>query len=239
MSKTHSTQKPAIGYCRVSTHGQADSGVSLQAQQERIRAMAVAHGLELAEIVVDAGESAKSLERPGLERLLEMVRKGQVSSVLIFKLDRLTRSVKDLGTLLELFAQKRTSLISISESLDTGSAGGRLVTNLLMSVAQWERECCSERTALALRHKRDSRLVWNHTPFGYRREGGSLVPLPEEQAVIQQILSLRAEGRSLRAIAEVLNSAGVPSKMGGTWKPQVVSDVLRLNSVDSSSEAAA
>ena len=99
----------AIGYVRVSTDKQADRGVSLDAQGEKIRAMAVVHNANLLGIIVDGGESAKSLNRPGMAQLLAMVDAGEVQTVIVAKLDRLTRSVKDLCTLLERFdAPKRS-----------------------------------------------------------------------------------------------------------------------------------
>src|SRR5664279_3828542 len=144
----------AIGYCRVSTDRQAERGVSLEAQAEKIRAMAVVHNSELAEIIVDGGESAKSLNRPGMARLLAMVDAGEVQTVIIAKLDRLTRSVKDLCTLLERFERRGMALVSVAESLDTGSAAGRLVLNIMTAVSQWEREAIGERTRDAMRHKK-------------------------------------------------------------------------------------
>src|SRR6266852_9686821 len=87
----------AIGYVRVSTEKQADFGVSLEAQTAKIRAMAVVQGAELVDVLIDAGESAKSLNRPGMARLLALVDAGAVDTVIIAKLDRLTRSVKDLA----------------------------------------------------------------------------------------------------------------------------------------------
>ena len=143
-----------IGYARVSTDKQADRGVSLDAQTEKIRAMAVVHGAELADIIVEAGESAKSLNRPGMQRLLALVDSGDVQAVIVAKLDRLTRSVKDLCELLERFERRGVALISVAESLDTGSAAGRLVLNIMTAVSQWEREAIGERTRDALSHKR-------------------------------------------------------------------------------------
>ncbi len=125
-----------IGYVRVSTDKQADRGVSLDAQAEKIRAMAVVHSAELLDIIVDGGESAKSLNRPGMSRLLALVDAGEVQVVIIAKLDRLTRSVKDLCTLLERFSKRGVALISVAESLDTGSAAGRLVLNIMTAVSQ-------------------------------------------------------------------------------------------------------
>ena len=120
-----------VGYVRVSTDKQADQGVSLDAQAEKIRAMAVVHGADLVDIIVDGGESAKSLKRPGMAKLLAMVDAGKVQTVIIAKLDRLTRSVRDLCELLERFERRGVALVSVAESLDTGSAAGRLVLNIM------------------------------------------------------------------------------------------------------------
>src|SRR5580698_87806 len=102
----------AIGYVRVSTEKQADFGVSLEAQTEKLRAMAVVQGAELTEVIIDAGESAKSLNRPGMAHLLALVDSRAVDTVIIAKLDRLTRSVKDLAELLERFNRRGVSLVS-------------------------------------------------------------------------------------------------------------------------------
>src|SRR6516162_3828279 len=126
----------AIGYVRVSTEQQADFGVSLEAQSEKVRAMAVVHGAQLAEVLIDAGESAKSLNRPGMARLLSLLDAGAVDTVIISKLDRLTRSVKDLAELLERFNRHGVSLVSVAESLDTGTAAGRLVLNIMTAVSR-------------------------------------------------------------------------------------------------------
>jgi site-specific DNA recombinase len=143
----------AIGYIRVSTDNQADKGCSLEAQREKIRAMAVVQGTEVADLIVDAGESAKNLKRPGMERVLKLVQAGEVDKVIAAKLDRLTRSARDLADLLEIFQRKGVSLVSVAESLDTGSAAGRLVLNIMVSVSQWEREAIGERTRDALQLK--------------------------------------------------------------------------------------
>ena len=135
--------------------------------------------------------------------------------MIVHKLDRLTRSVRDLGDLLELFKRKGVSLVSISESLDTGSAAGRLVVNIMACVSQWEREAVGERTKAALQFKRSNRQVYSQVPYGFKRDGSALVELPEEQAVIALIRTLRQEGNSLREIAAVLNSQGTPAKKGG------------------------
>ena len=126
----------AIGYVRVSTDKQADRGVSLEAQVEKIKAMAVVHDVELLDVIVDAGESAKDLDRPGMTRIIELVHSRAVGMVIVAKLDRLTRSVRDLAILLERFDKRGVFLVSVAESLDNGSAAGRLVLNIMTAVSQ-------------------------------------------------------------------------------------------------------
>lgn len=125
-----------VGYARVSTEEQARDGVSLGAQEDKIHAYAIVKDWTLMELIRDAGHSAKSLKRPGLARLLTLVEAGQVDVVMVYKLDRLTRSVVDLGKLMDLFKRKRVDLVSLQESLDATTATGELMMNLLASVSQ-------------------------------------------------------------------------------------------------------
>jgi DNA invertase Pin-like site-specific DNA recombinase len=217
---------PAIGYCRVSTDKQSEKGVSLEAQTEKIRAMAVVHGLELIEVVED-GESAKSLHRPGMQRVLEMVRRREVEAVIIAKLDRLTRSVKDLCELLELFEHRGVALISVAESLDTGSAAGRLVINIMAAVSQWEREAIGERTRDALQHKRGQGERVGNIAFGYRLapDGKHVEPDTGEQAVLGEIRRLRGSGVSLRRIAAALNGRALTTRRGTAWRLEHVARI--------------
>jgi site-specific DNA recombinase len=222
--------KRAVGYCRVSTDKQADEGVSLDAQREKIRAMAVVHGAALAEVIVDAGESAKNLDRPGMVRLLELVRAGAVDLVIIAKLDRLTRSVRDLADLLELLLKHGVSLVSVAESLDTGSASGRLVLNIMCAVSQWEREAIGERTRDALAHKKGNGERTGTVRFGYRLglDGVHLEPDAAERAVLARARELRSEGLSLRRIAARLNGEGRRTRSGSGWRHEYVANLLGL-----------
>jgi DNA invertase Pin-like site-specific DNA recombinase len=219
----------AIGYVRVSTEKQADFGVSLEAQSEKVRAMAVVQGSELVDVIVDAGESAKSLNRPGMARLLSLVDTGAVDTVIIAKLDRLTRSVKDLAELLERFTRRGVSLVSVAESLDTGTAAGRLVLNIMVSVSQWEREAIGERTRDAMNHKRAKGERVGTLPFGYRlaADGLHLEADPAEQGILSRIRELKAAGYTTRQIADELSSQGFTTRRGTAWRFQYVSEALR------------
>src|SRR5438477_6456348 len=217
-----------IGYVRVSTDKQADRGVSLDAQAEKIRAMAVVHSAELLDIIVDGGESAKSLNRPGMARLLALVDAGEVQVVIIAKLDRLTRSVKDLCTLLERFARRGVTLISVAESLDTGSAAGRLVLNIMTAVSQWEREAIGERTRDAMSHKRNNGERVGNIAYGFRLgpDGAHLEPDPHEQAVLTAIRDLRAGRCTLRGIAAELNARGWRTRRASAWRLEHVARIV-------------
>jgi site-specific DNA recombinase len=105
-----------IGYVRVSTDGQVERGCSLEAQAEKTRAMALVQGAQLDDIIIESGESAKSLNRTGMAKLLALVDAGKVKVVIVAKLDRLTRSVKDLCELLERFERKGVSLVSVADA---------------------------------------------------------------------------------------------------------------------------
>ena len=129
-----------VGYIRVSTDEQSTNGVSLAEQRAKIKGYANLYGLTLVAVIEDAGQSAKSMDRPGLRQVLDMLGKGMVEAVVVSKLDRLTRSVRDLGQLLDeqFGAQGKAALLSVSEQIDGRSAGGRMVLNLLATVSQWK-----------------------------------------------------------------------------------------------------
>jgi site-specific DNA recombinase len=217
----------SIAYVRVSTEDQAREGVSLAAQEAKIASYCAALEFPLAEVVRDAGESAKSLQRPGIAQILEWVREGSVDRIIVAKLDRLTRSVRDLADLIELCAKHDVALVSIGETLDTSTAAGCMIVNMLGVISQWEREAIGERTATALAHKRQQRAVYGTTPFGYRREGDALVPDAVEQAALSEAVRMDRAGSSFREIQRFFEKRGVRPHRGKAWYLATVRDVLR------------
>ena len=216
-----------IAYCRVSTDEQASSGVSLQAQESKLRAYALAMDLELVRVESDAGVSAKTLDRPALQRALASLSADEADALVVVKLDRLTRSVRDLADLLEQYFSADHGLISLGESVDTRTAAGRLVLNVMTSVAQWEREAIGERTSNALQHMKAQGKRVGAIPYGYTlaEDGVSLVPQPDEQQTITQARRLRAMGASLRVTASVLASHGMFARNGRTFDPQQIARI--------------
>jgi site-specific DNA recombinase len=195
----------AIGYVRVSTTQQAEQGVSVAAQSTRIKAQARALGLRLVEIVADKGASGKSLSRPGAQRVMQAVADGTCGAVVVWKLDRLTRSVRDLLGLLDLLAKHEVRLISITEAFDTESAVGRMVVTILGAVAQMEREQIGERIRMAAQYVKGSGRVWGAVPWGFARKGKQLIPNGSEKAICRYVVCLRAKGLTYAQIADRLN----------------------------------
>lgn len=221
-----------VGYIRVSTEEQATHGQSLDAQRAKLEAYAKLYDLELVAVVDDPGQSGKSLNRPGLQAALAMLRRGDAGGLLIGKLDRLTRSVADWQSLIDEFFGERSGkqLFSVSDSIDTRTAAGRLVLNVLLSVAQWERESTGERTRDSLQHRIRNGQRCGKVRFGYdlADDGATLIPNPAEQSTIGQVTELRQAGRSLREIADELTRRGVATKEGRpAWTHTAVNRILQ------------
>lgn len=217
--------RPAFGYVRVSTEEQAREGLSLDAQESRIRAYCLAHALDLAAVLVDAGESGKSMDRPQLSALLARIRAGEVGAVVIYKLDRLTRRTRDLLELVEdVLKPARVELVSLSEQLDTRTPAGVLMLTVLGALAQMEREQIAERTRVALHFKRDRGERLGTTPLGYRTPGPREAMLPEagELEVVRFILRRRRSRATFRQIAAELTAKGYRTKRGGRWHASTV-----------------
>lgn len=210
-----------VGYVRVSTDQQAQEGVSLDAQRSRLKAYCASQDLSLVDIVTDDGYSAKSLERPGLRAALARLTAGKAEAIVVAKLDRITRSVKDLGHLCDTYFREGLPyfLLSVSDAIDTRSAGGKLILNVLMSVAQWEREAISERTIEALRELKRQGVEMGAAPYGWRYSEQAdaqgrrrRVEVPEEQRGIRRICELYDADMYIRDICQRLTDEGIQAR---------------------------
>jgi len=203
----------AIGYIRVSTEKQADHGVSIEAQTEKLKAYAMLYDIDLVDLVIEQG-SAKCLQREGLQSALSRLEAGEAEALIVVKLDRLTRSVADLGKLVDTYFQN-FALLSVGEQIDTRPAAGRLVLNVLASVSQWEREVIGERTSAAMQHMRkQNQYTGGKPPYGYDLVDGELIENENEQQVIKLVAKYKAAGLSYRKIAAVIDEAGHKSRTG-------------------------
>ncbi|WP_078549309.1 recombinase family protein [Litchfieldia alkalitelluris] len=215
-------------YCRVSTDEQAREGVSLDEQQERLKAYCRAMGWgDVPLIFVDDGYSAKNLDRPQLNKLLDLVSKGKISRILVTKLDRLSRRLLDLLKLIDDFQQQQVSFISISESFDTNTPSGRLTLQVLGAVAEFERERIRERVFDNMLHAANQGKWLSQSPYGYDLKDKELVINEDESKIVKLIYeNYLQKGMGYYSIAKELNEKGVPSKQKKEWSIRSVKILL-------------
>jgi DNA invertase Pin-like site-specific DNA recombinase len=232
-----------VGYIRVSSEEQAKSGLSLENQEEKIHAYASLHDLEVDEVYRDEGASAKTLRRPGMKTVMGMIKRGEVQTLIIYKLDRMTRSLRDLDQMLSLCQDTDTALVSVTENIDTSSAAGRMVVHMLGVVAQWERETIGERTQAALAVKRSrGEKTGGSVPYGWRvkkgtgvkdKKTGRMIPAVlerdarEDQVVGRMMEWYEKDGIGYTEIARRLNRKGTKSRKGKEWSAQTVKYVVQ------------
>jgi site-specific DNA recombinase len=195
-----------VGYVRVSTEEQARTGISLEAQKQKIRAWAEAMDAELISIEEDAGISGKLIRnREGLQKAIERACEVK-AAIVVYSLSRLSRSTRDTLTVAERLDRAGADLVSLSERIDTTTAAGKMVFRMLAVLNEFERDQVSERTAAILRHKKENGQVYSPVPFGYDREGDRLVENEDELLVVELVKNLRRQGCSLRQIASDVNA---------------------------------
>lgn len=234
-----------LGYVRVSTDDQARNGVSLEAQEDRIRAWATAYGHTLVGVESDPGVSGAVAphKRPGLAKVLAAIRAGEVDGLVVYKLDRLSRSVRDILDLADTARKRGWTLASVTEALDTSTAMGSFVLGIFSLLAEMERAVISERTKAGLDQiAREGRPRSGRLPFGYRCAGqdmqdtrvhatsGQLAPYECEQRQLRAMLALRAKGQGARRIARTLNEREERNpRTGGVWNFGTVAAILRTH----------
>jgi DNA invertase Pin-like site-specific DNA recombinase len=218
----------ALGYIRVSTDEQAERGLGLEAQRQRIRAYCEMKGLRLTTIFEDPGLSGgKPLDsRSAGGRLLDEARRTK-PVVVVARLDRLFRSVADAAQTIADFDRYGIELVAIAEGFDMTNPYGRAMAQMASVFAELERAMIRERTRAAMKVKRGRReRISGHEPYGWRfTQAGRLIENAKEQRVVRWILRLHKRGESLRGIAKRLNDRGVEPKRANRW---LHSSVLRI-----------
>lgn len=210
--------KTRVGiYCRVSTEEQKNTGVSLAMQESRLREYAKIREWRIFKVYIDAGVSAKTTRRDALGLLRADVRARKIDAVLVFKIDRLSRNLYDLLTLIREFQKRKVALVSLTESFDTDSPMGAAMVSMLGTFAEFEQKQVAARTTEALAKLREEGRVYGPTPFGFSRDGKRLKPSPRQLQVVGRIYSMRAQGTSLRGIAAALNADHIRTQTGRRW----------------------
>jgi len=220
-----------IGYCRESTEQQAKYGFNLDDQEKKIQKYVDIYfekGTYSLEIFRDEGASAKSLNRPQMNSIMEMIRKKEINVLVIHNLDRLTRKVRDLADLLDELEKYNVSLISITEKIDTKSPMGRFFIYLIVLVAQWELETISSRSIRGIEESaRQGNYALPRAPLGYRRnpeDNHKLMIEPEEAKIVRKMFeSIAYKNYSLAELKNELNAERVLNRY---WGDQPLNKIL-------------
>ncbi len=205
----------AVGYVRVSTAEQHESGAGLEDQRRAIETECLRRGWELARVFDDKnGASGKDLRRPGLLEALSSLSAGDAQVLVTSKLDRLSRSVLDFASLMQQAERESWAIVVLDVAVDTSSPSGEMMANVVAAFAQYERRLISDRTKKAMAVKKSQGVT-----FGRRRQ------VPEETR--ERVRALRADGWTFQEIADVLNEEGVPRGQDGRqWYPSTVRGLL-------------
>lgn len=205
-----------IGYIRVSTENQANEGISLEAQEKKIRIWAELKGVPGVEIFIDAGVSGcRADNRKALQDALAVITKGD--ALVVYSLSRLARSTKDTLEIAESLDRLGADLVSLSENIDTTTAAGKMVFRILAVLSEFERDIVSERTKAALAHKKSKGQRIGNIPYGFRlaSDGETLEQCPDESRIKRLVRRLKKKGMSLRKISRELSERGFRSRTDG------------------------
>ncbi|UYL94141.1 site-specific recombinase [Geobacillus phage vB_GthS_PK5.2] len=214
-------------YIRVSTEDQARDGYSIHMQKEKLHAYCVSQGWDIEGFYIDDGYSAKDLDRPEMKRMIENIKNGLIDCVLVYRLDRLTRSVLDLHNLLKLFDKHNCKFKSATEVYDTTTATGRMFITFVAALAQWERENTAERVKVNMQQMvREGKYPGGKVNFGYKLENGKIVINEQEADVVRKMFELYLEGNGDNRTATLLNRIGHRTRLGRMWTGKQVRDIL-------------
>ena len=221
----------ALGYIRVSTDEQVRRGYGLETQEKAIRAFAASQGYELIDVVGDPGVSGatKPASRDGFKNVLELAETGAFSILLVWKIDRLARSlVHAVTTANDLSQHLNVVLRSVTEPIDTASAMGQTIFAILAGMAQQERQVITERTLAGKKAKANRGGYAGATaPYGYRSDGqGNLIINEDEAKVVRDIFAMRESGSTLKQVANALNTSGTPTRRRGRWHASTIRYIL-------------
>ena len=225
-TKMRDGMKKAAIYVRVSTEDQAKEGFSLDSQLEKLRSYSKARGWSIEGEYIDDGYSGRDVRRPAYQKMMEKMDKWDI--LLVMKMDRIHRNSKNFMLMMEELRSKNKEFVSMTESLDTSTAMGRFVMDIIQRIAQLESEQIGERVYDGMRQKakQGAGLLGSPPPYGYEYDGGKLRGVDEELKIARRIFDDYLKGESMASIARKLNKEGVKTKKKGKWDRKTISRIL-------------
>ncbi len=216
----------AAVYIRVSTEDQAREGFSLGEQKEKLLQLCAFKGYEVFKIYEDAGISAKDMEhRPAFQEMLSDMKKGKINYIVAYKLDRVTRSVRDLEELISVLEQYNCFLVCDRDDVNTSTANGRFFVRMLTVLSQLEIEIVSERTKFGLNGAIKSGHLPGVLPLGYKKDGNKKTIIDETtKPVIERIFKMYLEGKSFQQISNIFNDEKVLAPK--PWKDTTIQKII-------------
>ena len=196
----------------------------MDAQKRKIALYCELNNLTIVDVIVEQA-SAATLNRPGLQECLNRLGKD-ADALCVAKMDRLTRSTGDIAFLVKKYFQK-FDLISVAEQADTRTPAGKLVLNILISFAEFERHSIGERTSAALKELQAQGAYLGKAPFGFLKMGNSRKVNESEMAIVRKIKAGRAEGKTLQLICNELNAEGHRNRKGSLWTPGTIHNIVK------------
>ena len=220
-------KKRAALYTRVSTEDQAKEGFSLDAQLDKLRSYCKARDWKIFSEYVDDGYSGRNTRRPAYKKLLDDIDKWDM--LLVIKMDRIHRNSKNFMLMMEELKKENKEFVSMTESLDTSTAMGRFVMDIIQRIAQLESEQIGERVydGMAQKARTNGGALGFNIPYGYNYVNNELVVNKKEATVVKDIFSLYLDGLSMKKIADYLNRQNIPTKQKKKWRSQTISKILK------------
>ena len=214
-------------YTRVSTEDQAKEGFSLDSQLDKLRSYTKARDWKITGEYIDDGYSGRNIKRPAYQRMLEEIDKWDI--LLVIKMDRIHRNSKNFMLMMEYLKKEGKEFVSMTESLDTSTAMGRFVMDIIQRIAQLESEQIGERVYICMEQKAKTNggVLGFNIPYGYDYIDGKLILNNDESRIVKKIYSLYIQGKSMGEIVKILNKGGIATKKGGVWAKKTISTILK------------
>jgi site-specific DNA recombinase len=219
----------AVGYIRVSTDMQAEKGTSLENQVDKIIEFCKNKGFFLENIYEDAGFSGKNTKRPGFQEMFNRLKKGDISAVVVWHSTRFARNLRDFINHMDVLEKKKIKFYSIEEPGMSGSSG-KAMRNLMAVFAEYQSDVTGEYTrSVKTNLKKNKKVYCAYPPLGFKNGDGVLVRDPKQMEMVETITTLKAQGYSLRQIAEHFNSQGITGSKNGKFYASTIQKILKNN----------